>query len=209
MPTSEPFWKRKSRARTALRRDGNLTALARVVGDELLAWWSERRPDGPIFGQTHKVLSERLGFSEEGIRLACKQLERTGHLEFKRTGRADLVWPKTVTQQERSPKFGDQKFGDQKDVKNATSSQKNVDRKNTENLQIRLDLIHSAIVKRMNVGPVGWEVLQSLSEEELDRICSQYLRNILDENVLMKLRDRVGRLQFRTAHEFEAKTSSL
>jgi hypothetical protein len=104
----EAFRRRKGEAATALRRDTRLTAVARVVGLELMAWWSEKRPNGPIYGRTTKYFCDTLGFSDAGVRNAMAQLELFGHFRFARTGRADLAWPTCVSPQLRSLNFSDQ-----------------------------------------------------------------------------------------------------
>jgi hypothetical protein len=92
----DAFGRRKGALCTALRRDVRLTATARVVGLEYMAWWGKRNLNGPIYGLTAGKLHELLGFSERAIRNAQEQLERFSHFRFKRTGRADLAWPASV-----------------------------------------------------------------------------------------------------------------
>jgi hypothetical protein len=104
----DSFRDMKGRASTALRRDTRMTGDSRIIGLELMAWWTHERADLPVYGRTNKYLVDTLGLSDATVRAGKADLARFEHFYFLRTGRADLAWPWCVAPHQRSLNFSDQ-----------------------------------------------------------------------------------------------------
>jgi biotin operon repressor len=104
-PHSKDFTRARLQAADELRRDGKLSAAARLVGLEIFSYVNQA--SGGAF-PSQATIARRLGITERTVRTAVKQLVDAGHINVRRRrGRNNLYWPAFIKQtQEKISRVG-------------------------------------------------------------------------------------------------------
>jgi biotin operon repressor len=95
-PHSKDFTRARLQAADELRRDGKLSAAARLVGLEIFSYVNQA--SGEAF-PSQATIARRLGITERTVRTAVKQLVDAGHINVRRRrGRNNLYSPAFIKQ---------------------------------------------------------------------------------------------------------------
>ena len=99
-PHSKGFLRARLQAADELRRDGKLSAAARLVGLEIFSYVNQA--SGEAF-PSEATIARRLGITDRTVRTAVKQLADAGHINVRRRrGRNNLYSPTFIAQEKIS-----------------------------------------------------------------------------------------------------------
>ena len=98
LPHSKDFTRARLQAADQLRRDGKLSAAARLVGLEIFSYVNEA--SGEAF-PSEATIARRLGITDRTVRTAVKQLADAGRIKVtRRPGRNNLYSPAFIKQRQ-------------------------------------------------------------------------------------------------------------
>jgi len=99
-PHSKDFARARLQAADELRRDGKLSAAARLVGLEIFSYVNQA--SGEAF-PSEATIARRLGITDRTVRTAVKQLADAGRINVtRRRGRNNLYSPTFIAQEKIS-----------------------------------------------------------------------------------------------------------